>query len=161
MLTVLARVLPLRTHVPLEPGLVRYAGSVLAELIDGARQQAIADGVRPIPATVSRALLGYFPSALLQRCRFATGNSRALTLPALDFAYGDANILTVGDVVLFKTDRLADGNVRLWAHELTHVMQFQRWGVDDFASRYVRDPLAVEQEAIDNADRFGAWQAKQ
>jgi hypothetical protein len=36
-------------------------------------------------------------------------------------------------------------------------MQYQRWGVDGFADRYVRDSAGVEQEAIDNANRFAAW----
>jgi hypothetical protein len=36
-------------------------------------------------------------------------------------------------------------------------MQYQRWGVEGFAERYVRDSAAVEQEAIDNANRFASW----
>ena len=49
-------------------------------------------------------------------------------------------------------------DLKTWAHELTHVMQYQRWGVEGFAERYVRDSAEVEQEAIDNANRFAAWQ---
>jgi hypothetical protein len=41
---------------------------------------------------------------------------------------------------------------------MTHVMQYQRWGIEGFASRYVRDREAVEQEAVANANRFVAWQ---
>ena len=159
LLAALAWALPSRAQPVIAPGLLDYAGSALGGLIDTARQQAIADGVRPIPAPISRALLGYFPSALLQRCRFAVGGVRALTLPALAFSYGDATAITLGDVVLFKSDRVADSDLKLWAHELTHVMQYQRWGIDGFANRYVRDSHAVEQEAIDNANRFCAWKA--
>jgi hypothetical protein len=50
--------------------------------------------------------------------------------------------------------------VKVWAHELTHVMQFERWGVDGFADQYVRDSATVEQEAIDNANRFVAWRSE-
>jgi hypothetical protein len=160
LLGALAWALPVRAQPNLPPGLLEYAGSALARLIDEARQQAISDGVKPIPVAVYRSLLGYFPAALLQRCRFATGNSRALTLPALAFSYGDATALTLGDVVLFKSERSAQADLKVWAHELTHVMQYQRWGIDGFAERYVRDNMAVEQEAIDNANRFAAWQAK-
>jgi hypothetical protein len=106
-------------------------------------------------------LLGYFPPALLQRCRFATGISRTLTMPALAFSYGDASAITLGDVVLFKSERIADTDLKVWAHELTHVMQYQRWGVDGFAERYVRDSAAVEREATDNANRFVTWHATQ
>jgi hypothetical protein len=161
MIAALAWALPVRAQPKLPPGLLEYAASALARLIDDARQQAIADGVRPIQATTYRALLGYFPPALLQRCRFATGTSRTLTMPALAFSYGDASAITLGDVVLFKSERVADSDLKVWAHELTHVMQYQRWGVDGFAERYVRDSAAVEREATDNANRFVTWHATQ
>ena len=160
MIAALAWAMPARAQKVIPPGLLDYAASALGELIESARQQAIADGVRPIPPPVHRALLGYFPAALLQRCRFATGTSRALTLPALAFSYGDATAITLGDVVLFRSERVAETDLKVWAHELTHVMQYQRWGVDGFAERYVRDSAAVEQEAIDNANRFEVWRSE-
>jgi hypothetical protein len=158
MIAALAWALPAKAQPVVPPALLDYAASALSGLIDAARQQAIADGVRPIPTSVYRGLLGYFPAALLQRCRYATGSSRPLMLPALAFTYGDATAITLGDVVLFKSDRVAETDLKIWAHELTHVMQYQRWGVESFAERYVRDSAAVEQEAIDNANRFAAWQ---
>lgn len=157
LLACLGWAIPARAQPGIAPGLLDYAGSALARLIEDGRQQAIADGVRGIPPSVYRSLLGYFPPALLQRCRFAVGGSRALTLPALAFSYGDATAMTLGDVVLFKAETVAQSDLKVWAHELTHVMQYQRWGVDGFANRYVRDSRPVEQEAIDNANRFVAW----
>ena len=65
----------------------------------------------------------------------------------LAFSYGDAKAITLGDVILFKNEQLAESNLKLWAHELTHVMQYQRWGIPGFAERYVRDSAGVEQEA--------------
>ncbi len=160
MIAALAWALPAKAQPSIAPALRDYAATALGGLIDAARQQAIADGVRPVPPSIYRGLLGYFPAALLQRCRFATGSSHPLTLPALAFSYGDATAITLGDVVLFKSDRVADSDLKIWAHELTHVMQYQRWGVEGFAERYVRDSSAVEQEAIDNANRFAAWQTR-
>jgi hypothetical protein len=141
----LAWVLPVRAQPTIAPGLLDYAANALAALIDDARRQAIADGVRPVPPGVYRSLLGY------------TGTASALTLPALAFSYGDATAITLGDVVLFKNERVAETDLKVWAHELTHVMQYQRWGIEGFAERYVRDSTAVEREAIDNANRFVAW----
>lgn len=152
--------LPARAQPPIAPALLDYAADTLASLIDAARQQAIADGVSPIPPVIYRGLLGYFPPALLQKARFAVGGTRTLSLPGLAFSYGDAGAITLGEVILFKTERLAQGDTKMWAHELTHVMQYQRWGIDGFASRYVRDSAGVEQEAIDNANRFAAWQTR-
>ncbi len=160
MIAALAWALPARAQPEIPAALLEYAGGALGEIIDTARQQAIADGVRPMPTSVYRALLGYFPPTLLQRCRFATGNSRALTLPGLAFSYGDAAAITLGDVILFKSERLAETDFKVWAHELTHVMQYERWGVEGFAGHYVRDSAAVEQEAIDNANRFAAWRTE-
>jgi hypothetical protein len=160
MIAALAWALSARAQPAIPPGLFDYAGSALGGLIETARQQAIADGVRPIPVSVYRALLGYFPAALLQRCRFATGAIQALTLPALAFSYGDATAIALGDVVLFRSERVAENDLKIWAHELTHVMQYQRWGVDGFAERYVRDSGSVEREAIENANRFVAWRAE-
>jgi hypothetical protein len=157
MIAALSWALPVRAQPAIPPALLDYAASALGDLIEAARQQAISDGVRPIPPVIYRSLLGYFPAALLQRCRFAVGNSRTLSLPALAFSYGDATAITLGEVVLFKSERVADGDLKVWAHELTHVMQYQRWGVAGFAERYVRDSGGVEHEAIDNANRFAAW----
>jgi hypothetical protein len=160
MIAALSWALPTKAQPTIPPGLLDYAGGALGGLIDSARQQAIADGVRPVPTPIYRALLGYFPSTLLRRCRFAVGNTRGLTLPALAFSYGGATAITLGDVILFKSERLADTDLKVWAHELTHVMQFERWGVDGFADQYVRDSATVEQEAIDNANRFVAWRSE-
>ena len=148
---------PARAQPDLPPALLTYAAGALAGMIEDARQQAIADGVQPVPPSVYRALLGYFPDSLLRRCRFAAGGARALTLPALAFAYGDATAITLGEVVLFRSGRVAETGLKVWAHELTNAMQYQRWGIQGFAERYVRDSAAVEAEAIDNANRFAAW----
>jgi hypothetical protein len=157
MLAGLAWALPTRAQPVIPPGLLDYAGSALGGLIENARQQAIADGVRAIPPGVYRSLLGYFPAALLRRARYAVGGASKLSLPMLAFSYGDAVAMTLGDIILFKTEQMAEADLKVWAHELTHVMQYQRWGIDGFAERYVRDSAAVEREAIDNADRFTAW----
>ncbi|HVY14807.1 MAG TPA: DUF4157 domain-containing protein [Rhodopila sp.] len=156
----LAWAMPARAQSPIPPQLLDYAGEALASLIETARQRAIADGVAVMPAGIYRSLLGFFPADLLQRVRYGIGGAEPLGLPSLAFSYGDAVALTLGEVVLFKSERDARTDATLWAHELTHVMQYQRWGIESFADRYVRDSDAVEREAIDNAKRFARWQAR-
>jgi hypothetical protein len=146
-----------RPRTQIEPSLQDYAAGVLAHLLESARAQAIADGVKPVPSRIYRGLLGYFPPIVLQHVRYATGQTGGLTLPALAFTYGDATAMTLGEVVLFRDERAAETDLKLWAHELTHVMQYQRWGLDGFAAHYVQDTDAVEREANDNADRFVSW----
>ena len=121
------------------------------------RQKVIADGVRPVPSAVSRALLGYFPEGLIRKCRYALGDTGPLKLPSFRVAYGGGGSLTLIDTVVFRSDRAAQGDLKEWARMLTHVMQFQRWGVEDFARRWIDDRAAVEQEASANAARFMAW----
>jgi hypothetical protein len=157
MLAGLAWAFPARGQRAIAPDLLDYAASVLSEMIDNARRQAIASGVRPVPPGVYRALLGYFPAELLRRARFAVGGAGKLSLPTLAFSYGHARAMTLGDVILFKTEQMAEADLKVWAHELTHVMQYQRWGIEGFAERYVRDSAALEREAIDNANRFTTW----
>jgi hypothetical protein len=127
--------------------------SALSAAIDAVRQRAIAQGVRPVPPGLYRALLGFYPSALLQKARYAIGNTGSLP-------YGDALAVTAGDVILFKNERLALADGRLWARELTHIVQYQRWGIEGFSRRWFQDGAAVEQEANDNAARFAAWSRK-
>jgi len=142
------------------PPLSGIAADVLAGLIESTRSRAIAEGVRPLPGHVSRGLLGFFPDGLLRRVRYGTGDAGRAVLPALAFGYGDAAAVTLGDVVLFRDPHRALTDLKLWAHELTHVLQYQRWGIAGFAERYVSDARAVEREAYDNADRFVAWRAR-
>jgi hypothetical protein len=151
---------PLRAQSPVEPSLRDYAARALAHLLESARAQAIADGVKPIPARIYRGLLGYFPPAVLRQVRYATGHTEGLSLPALAFTYGDAVAMTLGDVILFRDEPAAQTDLKLWAHELTHVMQYQRWGMVGFAAHYVQDSAAVETEASANAGRFVAWRDK-
>src|ERR1700761_2262797 len=101
LLAGLAWILPGRAQPVIPPGQLDDAARVLGAMIDAARRQAIADGVRPIPPGIYRSLLGYFPAILLRKCRFATGHPGILTLPQLAFSYGNATAITLGDVILF------------------------------------------------------------
>jgi hypothetical protein len=149
--------LPARAQATIPPSLLERGSGLLAELIQSAREVAIANGVRPIPPQIHRALLGYFPEAMLRKVRYASGHADAITVPGLAMTYGHIDAVTLVDVILFRDDDAARSDAKLWAHELTHVMQYERWGVEEFATRYLQDSEAVEQEARHNADRFVAW----
>jgi hypothetical protein len=147
---------PGRAEVP--QAVLDQAAGWLARAIETARVRAIADGVRPVPAGVQRGLSGYFPTSLLHRARYGVQQeTRIFSLPNLAFGYGDADAITLIDVVMFRDAGTASQDLVLWAHELTHVMQYERWGTLGFAERYVRDHEVVEREARENAARFRAW----
>jgi hypothetical protein len=149
--------LPAQAQTEIPPSLLERGSGLLAELIQSGREVAIANGVRPMPPRVHSALLGYFPDAMLRKVRFASGHADTITIPGLAMTYGHIDAVTLADVILFRDDDAARTDVKLWAHELTHVMQYERWGVEGFAMRYLQDCETVEQEARDNAQRFVAW----
>jgi len=64
-----------------------------------------------------------------------------------------AEAVTLGDVIIFRdAQRAADP--LLWAHELTHVEQYERLGMATFARQYLQQGWVLEQEAIANASKI-------
>ena len=122
-------------------------GPILANWIWASRQDVINAGVEPLPPYIYEAMQGYFPEHILQKVRWRTGWGNEIALPALSFRFGDAAAITLDEIVMFRDWDDAQGNLALWAHELTHVVQYDQWGVMDFAKRYVKDYGGVEGEA--------------
>ncbi len=157
LLAPLAWAFPARAQETIPPTLLDRGAKLLAVLIQSARENAIANGVKPMPSQIYRALLGFFPDGLLRKVRYASGHAEVIGIPGLAMSYGHIDGVTLGDVILFREDRAARDDTKLWAHELTHVMQYERWGYEGFARRYLEDYEAVEQEARHNADRYVSW----
>jgi hypothetical protein len=157
LLAPLAWALPARAQEAISPSLLDRGAKLLATLIQSARESAISSGVKPVPVRIHGALLGFFPDALLRKVRYASGHADAISIPGLAMSYGHINGVTLGDVILFRDDDAARTDAKLWAHELTHVMQYERWGFEGFTRHYLLDYDAVEQEARDNADRYVSW----
>ncbi|MBT2189209.1 eCIS core domain-containing protein [Sphingobium nicotianae] len=129
------------------------AGEALAQWIWASRRDALSAGVQPMPQAIRARLRGYFPDALLARVRYRIGNGHDLSLQTNAFK-GNAVAITLGDVILFRPDAALLADARLWAHELTHVQQYDRWGVRGFARRYTLDHVGVEREAEAGAARY-------
>ena len=135
-----------QTPSPLSPFLVESMAPLLASWIVSAREDAIAQGVEPIPRPIRAALEGYVPVDVLDRVRWRVGASE-LSLPQNVLRFGEAPAMTLIDVVVFQERNVALEDPKLWAHELYHVMQYAEWGVNDFARRYLSDYQAVEEPA--------------
>jgi hypothetical protein len=78
---------------------------------------------------------------------------RVCTLPLLLLGNGAVRAVTLGDVIVFRDAHLAEDPL-LWAHELTHVEQYRRWGVEAFATQYLQQAGVLEDEAITKANRI-------
>src|ERR1700761_4739337 len=99
--TLLPRSLPFVSTGSISPELQTFAASALARTIADQRQHVIADGVRSLSPTISRAMAGYFPENLLRKCRYAIGDAQKIKLPTVRLTYGDGDALTLVDTVLF------------------------------------------------------------
>lgn len=106
---------------------------------------------RPIPSAVRRALRGVISDSVLTSARYATSRGIASLPAALNLMKGRDHAVCVGDIIVFGREP-QDHELEWWAHELKHVEQYQRWGIDKFAWKYSRRSGQIEAEA----DRAGS-----
>lgn len=132
------------------------AAASLANALVLSRDAAWEQGTQPIPPHIRQALLDWYPADLLDSIEYRTGIPEDSTLQSLAMRHGDATAITLIDTIVFADAWDAENNVSLWAHEVKHVEQFRRWGLLDFARRYVRDHQGVEAEAYAIGDAVKA-----
>jgi len=109
-------------------------GAPIALWINASRDAAIADGVNPIPNEIRAQLNHLFPASILNKVRYKRGGGFPGTLDYFREQLGGGAI-TLNDVIVFvNPDRWND--IKLWAHELEHVRQYEQLGVDGFAQAY-------------------------
>ncbi len=135
--------------------LLNPAAPALATSIRFSRGQAINQGVQPIPPHIRAQLSPYFPEQILDKARWTTANGRVSIDTILAQGFRQSGAVTLDDVIVFSSNNLAlgtgGGNIELWAHELTHVMQYQNMGVETFAFNYIANSSGIEGQASDNA----------
>jgi hypothetical protein len=128
------------------------AGPAIAASIHYSRAQALNAGAKPPPADVRRELEPYFGEALLDDVKWTLSGQRLSLGSVLASWYFDEAAVTLEDVLVFSS-RHASRNLWLWAHELAHVEQYRRWGVQGFARHYAADWVGVERAATRRADQ--------
>jgi hypothetical protein len=135
--------------------LLNPAAPALATSIRSSRGQALNAGVQPIPSHIRAQLAPYMPASILDKVRWTTANGRVSIDTTLAQGFNQSGAVTLDDVVVFSSSGLATGtslaNVELWAHELTHVIQYQNMGVETFAFNYTVNSSGIEAQARDNA----------
>lgn len=133
----------------------RVTGPVLAQAIRHAEAQASRAGAKPIPAPMIEILTPYFDAELLRSVRWTIGTGRVDLGTFLTEQYMDEGAVALNRQVVFSSERLTE-NVWIWAHELAHVEQYRRKGVNGFAAAYIADWQAVEREATERANAVTA-----
>ncbi len=136
-----------RADEPPVTSLSTLLAPLLTDWIAASRDAAIAAGVEPVPPEIRAALRVYVPATVLDRLRWRTGPGGDLSLQQAALGFGDVPAMTLGHVIVFKNRDEALQDSTLWAHEIKHVLQFDEWGINGFALRYLNDDEAVEFEA--------------
>ena len=113
--------------------LVQTTAPLLQEMIARSRDDALRNGVRPIPDAIRQNLTGFVSDKVLNAARYRVKGGGDLTLQVNSIRYGEAQAITLDYVIVFKTENDALYNPSLWVHELAHVDQYQRWGLRDFS----------------------------
>jgi hypothetical protein len=129
-------------------------GPLLADAIRRGRDQAYPQA-KPIPAEIRRELAPFFSATLLKKVRYSTEWQNVTAegaLYSLLLATG-AEAVTLGEVIIFRDSHYAADPV-LWAHELTHVEQYQQRGVTAFATKYLQQGWQMEEEAKERARKI-------
>ena len=135
-------------------GIVQATAPPLQKAIVSSRDDALAAGVQPIPPAIRQKLQGFVDSRILDVTRYRVGGGGELSLQVNAFRYGAADAITLDYVIVFANEEDALNNEVGWVHELTHVRQYQDWGVQGFAIRYIRSHSSVEKEAYNEEARY-------
>lgn len=138
----------------------RGASVALERAIRHSRANARRLGVRPIPAHVRKVLTPYFPADTLNQVHWTLAK-RQLDLGTLVAAWyrREGGAVTLGETIVYS-DPATSSNELLWAHELTHVMQYEELGIRGFARLYVANYQLIEQQAWANTRRIAGELAR-
>jgi hypothetical protein len=119
----------------------------LADWIRKSRDDATKAGTRILTNKLTEDLALYFDRDLLKSIRYRYDPGFEFSTLANAVRIGDQAVVVLGDTIVFKNRFDAEHNLTLWAHAVAHVAQFQSWGIDEYASRYLRGYPTLESEA--------------
>ena len=137
------------------------AGALFASWIIGSRNDAVSGGVSRIPDAIRRKLDLLYPASILDNVYYTTDTGSFGTLQWFRDEMGKAGAITLVDVIVFADSNRATTDVKLWAHELEHVRQYQQLGVDGFAQVYANQTCIFPGELGYDSGRCQIeWMAK-
>jgi hypothetical protein len=133
----------------------QIGGPALARTIRLSRDRARQVGTHPVPPAIASVLAPHFPSIDFDQVRWQAASGRPDLGTALTHWYMREGAVVLDDVIVFTSARTTS-DLRLWAHELTHVLQYRELGVDGFARVYITGYADLENQAERNAQRIMA-----
>lgn len=132
--------------------LLNPTAPALATAIRSSRGQALNRGVQSMPDQIRQQLAPYFPPQILNNARWTTADGISID-GALKNWFNQEGAITYDEIIVFANTGLTN-NVELWAHELTHVLQYSQMGIETFAFQYTIDWNGLESQARSNASRI-------
>jgi hypothetical protein len=137
---------------PKEFGAIPFA-AVLQQAIDLYKSRG-----QDIPQSIKMMLATTFDKGTLDNARFVIDDNLGSLPGAINFLKEQSNdnhAVTVGNIIVFAKDPGLN-NIRFWAHEMQHTVQYAKLGVSGFAAKYATDYAAMEKEADDVATKAEA-----
>ena len=110
----------------------------IAIAIAQGRDAAVQAGVRKIPDNIRARLGPYFAPETLDKVRYGIGMPGDSEILRFAFEWLRTSAFVLDDVIIFKREEDAASNLRLWAHELEHVVQYEVLGIEGFAQRWIQ-----------------------
>lgn len=130
----------------------KSSSKILAQTIIYLRDLTLQDA-KPIPLDMQYRLAPYFPAGILHKVKYSIAWNPLVRSTLREFIDTDRYSLAFTlDYVIVFADEGGIEDLWLWAHELTHVQQYERWGIETFARFYITNHRDVEKEAHDYAN---------
>jgi len=121
------------------------AGLGLATTIRASYGQ-VRGSAQPIPLQIRQILQPFFPPNVLNKAQWVLQDNTGFNLANFVIHCGGNSAVTLDNVIVFRGPTERDDPI-LWAHELIHVGQYDRLGVEGFAHFYSIDWNGLENEA--------------
>jgi hypothetical protein len=115
---------------------IELAKPVSAAIVQ-TRDSAERAGVDKIPDHIRAKLKPFFTAHTLDRVRYRVGVTEESEILRFAFLWLHTSAMVMDRVIIFRDERDALNNVRVWAHELEHVIQYEKLGIDGFAQRWI------------------------
>lgn len=126
---------------------------VLSAVIRHSRDEAIRDGARPLPPRLRRQLARYFDDAVLEKTRWTIADDRIGIDTVLAWSVPHYHAVTLDHVIVFF-DEEASRKQSIWLHELSHVEQYRKIGLDRFSRHYVANWRKLEANTRSRTSRL-------
>ncbi len=124
-----------------------FTAEIYEAAIHRSKEVAFKNNPRLIPDAIKETLKEEFRKETLDRVRWTDGWSDNLSVQKYAIAYNGKAAITFDNIIVFKSEALANSDLGLWAHELEHVKQFQLLGIDGFAQYYTHKEGTIESLA--------------